>query len=63
MGGRAAIAFQEGLAQLIYRMRKEWDLTFAECVGVLELVKIDVWNEAAGWEDDDGEVQEEAGCD
>lgn len=61
MGKDATDAFRDGIDALIRRMRAEWHLTYAECVGVLELVKMDVWSEAAedldeDSGDDDGRV-------
>lgn len=38
--------FANELENLIHRVRSEYDLTYAEIVGVLELVKFDIMNEA-----------------
>ena len=43
---RAAEHFSEELSRLIERMRLEYEMTYAEAVGVLELVKADVIEEA-----------------
>ena len=55
MSKEATMAFREGLDNLIWHMKKEWNLTYSECVGVLELTKMDIWSEATGGDDEDEE--------
>ena len=38
--------FAEELSRLIERMRMEYDITYAEAVGVIELFKLDLVEEA-----------------
>lgn len=54
---RAVRAFENELDVLIARFRAEWDLTYSEAVGVLELAKHKMISEAL---DDDEDAEEEA---
>lgn len=57
MSTEAVDAFCDELTRLIDRYRHEWNLTYGECVGALELIKHDVLEEAyhANDPDDPGE--------
>ena len=58
---RAVDHFEEGLFQLIERMRYEYSLSYAECVGALELVKNDIIAEAREPFEEEGDEDDE--CD
>ncbi len=45
MSKRASLAFVEELAKLIEHFRAEWELTYCEAIGCLEMVKFDVLQE------------------
>lgn len=41
----------EDLYKSLNRLRNEWDLTYAEIVGIVEMYKLDLWHETK--EDDE----------
>ena len=45
MSTQAVDCLQERINKQIDYCRKEFDMTYAEVVGVLEIVKHDIWNE------------------
>lgn len=51
---RAADHFASELSSLVERMRHEYTLTYSEAIGVLELVKADIIEEARSSEKDKG---------
>lgn len=53
-GSRAAKHFECELNALVERFRHEYDLTYAEAVGVLELVKLGLCVEFQNDDEDDG---------
>ena len=53
MSAEAVDAFCDELTRLIDRYRHEWNLTYGECVGALELVKHDMLEEACRETGDD----------
>ena len=58
---RATDAFIRELNRLVDRFRDEWDLTYAEAIGCLEMVKLEIAREdpSGDEEDDDGQLGQE----
>jgi len=54
-GSRAALHFEVELNALVERFRHEYELTYVEAVGVLEVVKLGVAVELRNEEEDDDE--------
>lgn len=60
MTARAAHAFSRQLKSQIDYFRREYELTYAEAIGVMWLVQWDLAEELASDEDDEDEDQETA---
>lgn len=60
MAGKAAEHFCEELDKLIERFRQEYDMSYAEAVGCLELTKADLVRECQeSYEEDDSDDPDE----
>lgn len=58
MSADATEAFSNELTQLVERYRHEWNLTYGECVGVLEIMKFELLEEGYYADEEDMEEQE-----
>ena len=61
MSADATEAFSNELTRLVERYRLEWNLTYGECIGVLEIMKHELLEEAYhADEEDDDDIEEQA---